>query len=180
MKNNLLATAAITLALCAFAACSHSASSSESGGTSAKSAAAAGGSSAGGDWTANGATACEKYLTPDVVAGIWTHPASHFKAGDDGSACSYQSDDSGRSIAIMLAKDGPESFDAIFKYLVDPAPLPNVGDKASLTANGVVAVKGDNRNCHINVYGEDAALKVSREALGQKLGEICNKLFALP
>jgi hypothetical protein len=180
MKNNLFATATITIAICALAACSHGSSSSGTGGSSAHSAAAAVGSTVGGDWAANAATACEKYLTPDVIAGIWIHPGGHFKAGEDEQACSYQSDNSGAAIAIMLAKDGPDSFDAGYKYLVDPAPLPNVGDRASLTANGIVAVKGDDRTCHIDVYGNHGSLKVSREALGQKLGEICNKLFALP
>jgi hypothetical protein len=179
MKKQLSATAALVLTLGALAACSHAASSSESGDTSGSSGSSAA-STAGGGWAANGATACEKYLTPDVVAAIWIHPGGHVKAGDDDHSCGYQSDNSGRSIAIMLANDGPDSFNGGYKYLVNPVPLANVGDKASLTANGVVAVNGDDRTCHVDVYGEDAALKVSRETLGQMLGGICNKLFALP
>src|SRR5450755_3532761 len=126
MKNKLFATTSFTLALFALAACSHAASGSESGGTSGNSGASVGGSTVGGDWTANGATACEKYLTTDVVAAIWVQPAGHYKAGEDDHACSYQSNNSGRSIAIMLAKDGPDSFNGGYKFLVNPVPLANV------------------------------------------------------
>jgi hypothetical protein len=58
-------------------------------------------------------------------------------------------------------------------------PLPGVGDKAVRSATGVEAVKGNDRMCGIDVmppFGN----KLSGDALAQKLGEICNKLFALP
>ena len=42
----------------------------------------------------------------------------------------------------------------------------------------VAAVKGHTRGCHVSMIG--AATKIQDEALAQKLGDICNKLFALP
>jgi len=42
------------------------------------------------------------------------------------------------------------------------------------------AVKGHDRGCDINVVGAPYVTKIRDEALGQKLGEICKKLFALP
>ncbi len=139
------------------------------------------GTAASGAWIANGLAACEKYLTPDVVALIWGDPAGQSKALDTRSssskACLFQSAD--HNIRIQLSTDGPASFDAARQYLVDPAPLPNVGDKASLTGEGIVAVKGANRTCRIDTVANSGSVKLSRQALGQKLGEICNKLFAL-
>ncbi len=141
------------------------------------------GTTAGGALVANGLSACEKYLTPDVIATIWSDPAGQSKAVDTGSprskSCVYQSAHSGQNIKITLTTDGPASFDAARKYLVNPAPLPNVGDKASLTGEGIVAVKGADRTCHIDALGNVGSVKLSRQALGQKFGEICNKLFAL-
>jgi hypothetical protein len=135
----------------------------------------------GGAWIANGVTACETYLTPDVVASIWGDPAGQSQPVDTRSprskACVFQS--SGHNIKIELNTAGPESFEASRQYLVDPAPLPNVGDKASLTGEGIVAVKGANRTCRIDTVANVGSVKLSREALGQKFGEICNKLFAL-
>jgi hypothetical protein len=170
---------AFTGAVCTLVACSQDKSSSATGGPSSSS--AAGGSAS--DWIANATTACEKYLTPDVVATIWAKPAGRVKQVDTRSAtakeCRFQAD-SGFSITIALNTAGPESFDGGQKYLVDPLPLPNVGDKASITGDGIVAVKGPNRTCHIDAYSNSGSIQLSREALAQKFGEICNKLFALP
>ena len=140
--------------------------------------------SSGGPWIANATTACEKYLTPDLVAAIWGTPGGQAKPVATGNprvqACVFQSASPGRNIKITLNTDGPASFDAGQKYLVDPVPLPHVGDKASLTGDGIVAVKGTDRTCHIDTIGNIGSIKLSRQALGQKLGEICNQLFALP
>ena len=139
--------------------------------------------SAGTDWIANATTACETYLTPDVVGTIWAKPAGRAKPVDTRSAtakeCRFQAD-SGFSITITLNTGGPESFDGGQKYLVKPLPLPDVGDKASITGDGIVAVKGSNRTCHIDALCNTGSIQLSRDALAQKFGEICNKLFALP
>jgi len=42
------------------------------------------------------------------------------------------------------------------------------------------AVKGRDRGCEIFVLGAPNLTRIRDEALGRKLGEICNKLFALP
>jgi hypothetical protein len=175
---------ALVSALCALLACSRGTSALGNGGTSPSTASAASGSTGGSNWIANATTACEKYLTPDVVATIWDHPEGQSKPFDTRSAgaraCVYQSAHSGKNITITLNTDGPENFDGGRKYFVEPAPLPNVGDKASLTGDGIVAVKGNDRTCHIDAYGNVGDIKLSREALGQKFGEICDQLFALP
>ena len=179
MKYSLKRNIALACTLCSFAACSQGASTSGSGGTSANAAAATSGSATGGDWVANGATACEKYLTPDVVAAILTHPAGKNKTLS-AQACSYETTDSGGTIAITLASAGPEAFDQYQKYLVDAVSLPGVGDRASRSMTGIDAVKGDNRMCTIDAGGAPGSTNLRGEALAQKLGEICNKLFALP
>jgi hypothetical protein len=182
----------LVCALCALAACSKGGSgtsASESAGTTASAApesagtpassASAGSSSASGNWVANGATACEKYLTPDVVAAILTHPAGRSKTlGAQG--CDYETTDSGGSISITLTAAGPAAFDAEQKYFVNPIPLPGVGDKAVRHTTGIEAIKGEDRGCSIQAGGAPGSTKLTGEALAQKLGEICNKLFALP
>jgi hypothetical protein len=128
-------------------------------------------------WVANGASACEKYLTPDFVGQIFKNPAGQAKKrGVQG--CGFETPDFA-SISITLAAGGPSVFDAHQKYLTNPVPLDGVGDKAVRTAAGIEAVKGQDRMCGIDVmppFGN----KLSGEALAKKLGEICNKLFALP
>ena len=129
------------------------------------------------DWVANGATACEKYLTPEFVGQIFKNPAGQAKKrGVQG--CGFETPDYA-SISITLTAGGPSVFDAHQKYLTNPVALDGVGDKAVRTASGIEAVKGQNRMCGIDVmppFGN----KLSGEALAKKLGEICNKLFALP
>ena len=128
-------------------------------------------------WVANGATACEKYLTPDFVGQIFKDPAGHAKKLS-AQGCSFDTPDFA-SITIMLTAGGPSVFDAHQKYLTNPVPLSGVGDKAVRTASGVEAVKGQNRMCTIDVmppFGN----KLSGDALARKVGELCNKLFALP
>jgi hypothetical protein len=132
-----------------------------------------------GTWTANGAGACDRYLKPDVVAAILNNPAGANKTLS-AQACSYSTSDSGGAITITLTSAGPLAFDAYQKYLVNPQPLPGVGDKASQSMIGIVAVKGNDRNCSIDAGGAPDALRLQGAELGKKLGEICNQLFALP
>ena len=168
--------AATACAVCVLVACSHGTSTPAQSGSTAPS---PGGTAApaANAWTANGATACDRYLTPAIVAEILKNPAGHSKPTSAWS-CSYEtSDDS--SIGITLMAVGTAGLDAHLKYLVDPAPLAGVGDKAVRTAIGIEAAKGANRTCSIDAI-PPFAMKVSGEALAQKLGAICNQLFALP
>jgi hypothetical protein len=163
------------VALCVVAGCSNDSASGASGGTSTGASIRAG----TGAWVNNGADACAKYLTQDVVAAVLTDPTGNSKVLSP-QACSYSTADSGGSITITLSAAGPEAFDAYQKYLVDPVPLPGVGDKASQSMIGIVAVKGNDRNCSIDAGGAPGSLKLHGAELGQKLGAICNQLFALP
>lgn len=128
-------------------------------------------------WVANGGDACEKYLTSDFVGQIFKSPAGHAKKLS-AQGCSFETPDYA-SINITLTAGGPSVFDAHQKYLSNPVPLSGVGDKAVRTASGIEAVKGQNRMCGVDVmppFGN----KLSGEALAKKLGELCNRLFALP
>ena len=166
---------ALVSAACMLVACSKGASTAANESASANSASASGGSTSG--WIANGATACDRYLTPDVVGAIFKNPAGRSKKLS-GQACSFDTADSS-SISITLIQGGPAALDAHMKYLTDPVAFAGVGDKAIRDATGIEAVKGTDRMCDIDVmppFGN----KLSGEALAQKVGEICNKLFALP
>jgi hypothetical protein len=146
-------------------------------GCSGRPASAAAGS--GGHWTDNGATACSTYLTQDVVSTILSNPAGGSKKLSVQS-CTYNTTDSGGSITITLTNAGLPAFDKYQQYLVDPVPLAGVGDKASQSLIGIDAVKGADRGCDIDAGGAPGSLKVHGAELGQKLGAICNQLFALP
>lgn len=125
-------------------------------------------------WASNGATVCEKYLTPDVTGTIFKKKGSPKTLSPQ--SCAYGSDVDGITITLKLIT--AESFAAFEKYLVDPKPLAGVGDSAFQSMIGITAIKGD-RGCDIDVDGA-GSLKLHDAALASKLGEICNKLFALP
>jgi hypothetical protein len=95
-------------------------------------------------------------------------------------ACSYTTIDSAGTISITLTNGGPPTYDAFQKYLVNPEPLPGVGDKAAQAVIGIVAVKGADRMCTIDAGGAPGSLQLHGAELGQKFGAICNQLFALP
>jgi hypothetical protein len=157
-------------------ACSQAASTPAGNAETANSSASAR-AGANADWTAHGVTACDKYLTPDFVGRIFKKPAGHAKKLS-AQACSFETPDFA-SINITLIAAGLATFEAHQKYLTDPEPLSGVGDKAVRTVTGIEAIKGSNRMCDIDVVPPFAA-KLQGEALAQKLGEVCNKLFALP
>ena len=128
-------------------------------------------------WVANGARACDEYLTPEFVGAIFKNPAGHSKKLS-AQTCSFETPDFA-SISITLAAAGPAAFAAHQQYLSDPVPLSGVGDKAVRTDTGIEAIKGNDRMCGIDVmppFGN----KLKGEALARNLGELCNKLFALP
>ena len=156
---------ALGTALCATAGCSKSSGSAAAGAVNA--------------WIANGATACDTYLTPDVVKAVLTNPAGQSKKLSS-QACTYEAPDNGGGITITLSNAGPTVFDQYQQYLVNPVPLPGVGDKASQSIVGIDAVKGLDRMCTIDAGGAPGSLRVHGEELGKNLGAICNQLFALP
>jgi hypothetical protein len=125
----------------------------------------------GQGWIANGASACERFLTPDVVTAIIVGSAGP-AAPLDANSCH-----SG-SIYITLRVEDVTSFKLKLPQIVGVHMMSGVGDLAYWNQAGAIsAVKGHDRGCDIGVIG--GTTKVHDEALGKKLGEICNKLFAL-
>jgi hypothetical protein len=127
---------------------------------------------AGNAWIDNGATACEKYLTHDVVAAILLSPAGAPQRVDAHSCHTGM-------IYITLKVADIDVFRPEIPRIAFAHPIGGVGDGAFWNeAGGFSAVKGHDRGCDISVVGAPA--KIHDAALEQKLGEICNKLFALP
>ncbi|HEX4494587.1 MAG TPA: hypothetical protein VIE43_02870 [Thermoanaerobaculia bacterium] len=125
------------------------------------------------NWTANGATACEKFLTPDVVAAILRSPAGAAQR-IDASSCHAG------PIYISLNNSNIDVFRQEVPRIVGAHTMAGVGDGAFWNQAGAVsAVKGHDRGCDISVI-DPGAPKIHGEALGQKLGAVCNRLFGLP
>lgn len=163
-----IACLAITAALAnAPGRCSHdhSASTGSAGSSNASTA----------NWTSLGATACAKYLTPDVTGPLLTDPHGTPKTLS-AQSCSFNT--SGGNLSITLIADDAAGFDAFSKNLVDPHPLAGVGDKALQHMIGIAAFKAPSRVCTIDAVGAPGFTKLSDAALGQALGAVCNKLFA--
>ena len=129
---------------------------------------------AGGEaWIDNGATACEKYLTPDVIAAILRNPAGHPRRLDAHS-CNVG------PIYISLNVTDIDVFRLEVPRIFGAHPIGGIGDGAYWNGAGALsAVKGHDRGCDISVI-DPGAPKIHNAELGQKLGEICNKLFAMP
>lgn len=163
---------------CALVACTQSAPTpGQNSASASRSTVSTTASATGANWTANGATACDTFLTPTIVAGILKNPTGHTKKLSP-QACTFETTDFA-SISITLMPSGTTGLDLHMKYLVDPVPLAGVGDKAVRTMIGVEAAKGADRMCSIDVT-PPFATTTSGEPLAQKLGAICNQLFALP
>jgi hypothetical protein len=127
----------------------------------------------GSAWTANGATACEKYLTPNVVAAILSNPAGKPRRLDANS-CNLG------AIYITLKVADIDEFRPEIPRIAFAHTITGVGDGAFWNEAGALsAVKGHDRGCDISVI-EPGASKIHNAELGQKLGDICNKLFAIP
>jgi len=153
---------------CVVAGCSQ-------GATAPSTASASGGASASAQgWIANGGTACEKYLAPDVVSAILLTPADHPQQLDAHSCHAgiiY--------IDLKIADIGV--FRQELPMITGVHLMAGVGDGAYWNEAGAVsAVKGHDRGCDISILGTPGQMKIHSAALGQALGAICNKLFALP
>ena len=127
----------------------------------------------GSAWTANGATACEKYLTPNVVAAILSSPAGHPRRLDANSCMVGP-------IYVALKVADIDVFRQELQMIAGVHLIGGIGDGAYWNQAGALsAVKGHDRGCDISVISPGAA-KIHNAELGQKLGDICNKLFAIP
>jgi hypothetical protein len=123
-------------------------------------------------WSANGGSACEKYLTPAVTDAILNSHAAPPKRTDPSSCNSFP-------IYIKLSAANVAAFRAQVPRIADAHPIGGIGDAAYWNGAGALsAVKGD-RGCVINVLVPGSA-KVTGEALAKKLGAVCDQLFALP
>ena len=164
----------------ALSGCAKEASSSTTGGVDQPSAPASGGDAATrSDWTANGATACDRYLTPDVVAGILVDPAGHSHRLT-AQSCEYQTQHSG-NIGITLKVANVDAFRRQLKMIAGANPMTGLGDGAYWNQAGAVSAVKGNRGCDIEAFGVAFnATKLRDEALARQLGGICAKLFALP
>jgi hypothetical protein len=155
-------------------ACSREAQSASGANAAAGANASATGSSSGSNWIANGATACEKYLTSDVVAAILRIPADRPQRLDAHSCHAG-------IVYIDLKVADIDVFRREVPMIAGAHPMAGVGDGAYWNEAGAVsAVKGHDRGCDISIVGIPGQMKIHGAALGQKLGEICNRLFALP
>lgn len=137
---------------------------------------APGGASASGEaaksWTANGASACANYLTPAVLGAITGASSGHAVTLDT----DYCHTD---SVYIHLTTTDVEVFKKEVPHVAFAHPIGGIGDAAFWNEAGALsAVKRPDRHCEISVIGPPP--KIHNEALAQKLGEVCNKLFALP
>ena len=125
-------------------------------------------------WISNGGTACQKFLTPDVVAGILKLPPGPPKQ-NDATSCNTG------TIYITLSVANMALFQHQSKTVVGANTISGIGDAAYWNHAGALAsVKGPDRGCDISVISDRFGTKLQDEALAKKLGEICNKLYALP
>jgi hypothetical protein len=125
-------------------------------------------------WTANGASACEKYLTPDVLAAVLVTPSGTAQPMDANSCHTG-------IIYVSLNTENVSSFRLKLSMITGVHLMSGVGDAAYWNEAGAVsAAKGKDRGCDIAIVGAPGQFKLHHAELGEKLGEICNKLFALP
>jgi hypothetical protein len=129
---------------------------------------------AGAQWIANGGSACERYLTADILAAILITPEGA-PTKIDANSCHTG------PIYITLNVNSVDVFKLELPRIVGVNLISGVGDMAYWNRAGATsAVKGKDRGCDISVLNGPYIAKIHDEALGRKLGEICNKLFALP
>jgi hypothetical protein len=83
-------------------------------------------------------------------------------------------------IYITLKNTSVDVFRQELPMIVGAHAMAGVGDGAFWNQAGAVsAVKGHDRGGDISVI-DPGAPKIHGEALGQKLGAVCNRLFGLP
>ncbi len=189
---SLLRSITVACALCTIAACSQGASAPTpapaDSDKSSNTAAGDLGATASDDsaWQTNGGTACDKYLTPDLIAEVLNMPTGKIEHLNP-EECKYGAPDWHNPASIHITLGGhfnPGMFKAAAQFRENQVPLPGVGDMATRSGNGshvmIDALKGDHRYCYINAEAGSGSVPLKSEPLAQKLGAICNKLFALP
>lgn len=172
----------VSFAICACVACGQSASNS--GNRANPSVNPSGDSPDSSDidkWVKNGATACDKYLTRDLINSIFSDPNGQSHA-QDAQTCifeaAHQPNQDFSTIWISLS-DGSNSAFETNSTTINGSPLAGVGDKAVRTReDGVQALKRD-RMCAIWVKPPFGS-KLKGDAMARKLGEVCTQLFGLP
>ncbi len=126
-------------------------------------------------WNAYGATACETFLTPAVMSTVLNDP-SGAATKDNATSCHRG------GIYIKLQTQDPAALKREIPRIAYAHPLSGVGDVAYWNdAGATTAAKAPNRGCVVQaiIAVSTHDTKIAGEDLGQKLGEICNKLFAL-
>jgi hypothetical protein len=129
-------------------------------------------------WVKNGATACDKYLTPELISLLFKNPNGQSHA-QDAQTCIFEAahkPNTDFSTIWISLSDGSNSVFDTHSTTINGTPLAGVGDKAVRTREGgVKAVKRD-RICDIFVKPPAD----NNDAMAKKLGEVCTKLFELP
>jgi hypothetical protein len=124
-------------------------------------------------WNLNGATACEKFLTVDVMSSVLVKPSGS-SSKDNAKSCHRG------SIHIALSSGSVEKFKQRMDHIPMATAMTGVGDAAYWNPAGdVSAIKAPDRQCDISVSAVPSELRAKDEALGQALGAVCNQLFAL-
>jgi hypothetical protein len=135
-------------------------------------------------WAANGASACKKLLTADFLSSILTHTAGNGEPRPDGHGCAWGTDGDFASLIIELSERVTvEQWERYNKEQRRGAIIvAGVGDKAvrTETPDRVSAWKHGDRTCNVMLTIMDDKPKLSGDALGKKLGGLCNQLFAMP
>ena len=123
-------------------------------------------------WSANGGTACAKYLTPAATGAILNSPAGKAQSGG-ASSCNAG------PIYLSLKPANLALFRQEIPRIAGAHPISGIGDAAYWNESAALAAVKGGRECNISVIIPGSA-KLSGAALAGKLGAICNQLFALP
>jgi hypothetical protein len=139
------------------------------------------------DWSANGATACEKLLTPDFLNAILIHATGESQAKPDGSSCYFSADYSGGFNTITIGLSDRVTL-ADWNRMIEKnlfgkdVPMSGIGARAVRSEDGTAlhAHTNSGRMCAVVLMPLGESPKLSSDALAKKFGTLCNQLFALP
>ena len=140
----------------------------------------------GSSWTANGASACKKLLTPDFLKAILVHVDGESQAKPDGESCPFGAEYSDGYNGITTGLSDRVTLADWNRLVADNVPgaipVPGVGDKAvrSKDASALKAYKNGGRMCSVSLMSLGETPKLGGDALAKKFGTLCNQLFALP
>ena len=133
-------------------------------------------------WSANGASACKKFLTRDFLAAILIHADGENQAKDERS-CMFSNDYSGGTNILTIGLSDHVTQADWNKVGLFPGAIPvaGVGDQAVRTKDGTTlhAYTNGGRMC-VSLIPLGEMPKLAGDALAKKFGTICSQLFALP